>query len=34
MLLLLLWGLSRDRRPAVVDQTVGTINAILAGDDH
>ena len=30
MLLLLLWGLSRDRRPAVVDQTVGTINAILA----
>jgi hypothetical protein len=34
MLLLLLWGLSRDRRPAVVDQTVGTINAILAGDDR
>ena len=31
MLLLVLWGLSRDRRPAVVDRTVGTINAILAG---
>ena len=31
MLLLVLWGLSRDRRPAAVDRTVGTINAIMAG---
>jgi hypothetical protein len=31
MLLLLLWGLSH-QRPAAVDRTVGTINAILAGD--
>src|SRR5262245_2507225 len=30
-LLLVLWGLSRDHRPAVVEQTVGTINAIMAG---
>ena len=30
MLLLVLWGLSRDRRPAAVDRTVGTINAIMA----
>jgi len=34
LLLLVLWGLSRDQRPAAVDRTVGTINAILAGDDH
>lgn len=33
-LLLVLWSLSREERPAAVDQTVGTINAILAGDDH
>jgi uncharacterized protein DUF937 len=32
MLLLLLWGLSRDQRPAVVDRTIGTINAIMAGN--
>jgi hypothetical protein len=32
ILLLLLWGLSRDELPAAVDRTVGTINAILAGD--
>jgi hypothetical protein len=31
MVLLVLWGLSLDRRPAVVDRTVGTINAIMAG---
>ncbi len=32
ILLLLLWGLSRDQRPVAVDHTVGAINAILAGD--
>jgi len=32
VLLLLLWGLSRDQRPAVVDRTIGTINAIMASD--
>lgn len=31
MLLLVLWGLSRDRRPEAVDRTVGTINSIMAG---
>jgi hypothetical protein len=29
-LLLVLWGLSRDDRPAAVDRTVGTINSIMA----
>jgi hypothetical protein len=32
LLLLVLWGLSLDQRPAAVDRTVGTINSIMAGE--
>jgi uncharacterized protein DUF937 len=31
LFLLVLWGLSLDRRPTAVDQTVGAINSIMAG---